>query len=88
MGDRRWTIWQPDDSEQVPPSPGPMVMRIYAGPTLKPGERLELIAVSDVEPLIEAALRILARQESEGEQPFFNALNDLADALKPFEDSQ
>lgn len=41
---RRWTIWQPGESEDVPPSPGPMVMRIYAGPTLNPGEKLELVS--------------------------------------------
>lgn len=41
--ERRWTIWQPADGEDVPPSPGPMVIRIYAGPTLAPGEKLELV---------------------------------------------
>jgi hypothetical protein len=55
--DRRWTIWQPDDSEPVPLSPGPRCMRLYAGPTPKPGERLELVPAE-----FEAAYRELDRQ--------------------------
>lgn len=45
----------------------------------------EVIPASEVEPLVEAALRILARQDVEGEEPFFAALRELREAIEPFE---
>jgi hypothetical protein len=94
---RRWTIWQPpyDEEpydEEIPPSPGPMVMRVYAGPTLKPGERLELVSLSVVEPLVEAvtyATERVCEIEMDGDFEHLKyARIVLVNALKLFADPQ
>jgi len=58
MSERRWTVWRPEDDEPAPPGPGPMVLHVYAGPTLKPGERLELVEAT-AEPQAVAMLNAL-----------------------------
>lgn len=51
MAERRWTIYEPP-AQRSSRQPGPLILHCYAGPHLRPGERVDVVPASTRDALL------------------------------------